>query len=203
MAKRRKTKKGGRRRRRVGAFMGGKDTALKLAALAGGFLLGKTINAQIAKVNVKTVPATATTPATTTTMVPQTVVTVAELGIGGLLLLRKGGSGTAGMVTKVAGGVLAGAGLRNAFGQMGIMAGYQSVPVIGRHRMAGYQSVPVIGANKMPVQLSGQTPSQLQGFRVNGYKPTGSSVGVMGSIGAIDSGVGSGITTSCGSGYMG
>lgn len=202
MAKRRKTKKGGRRRRRVGAFgMGGKDTALKIAAIAGGFLLGKTINAQIAKVNVKTVPATATTPATTTTIVPQTVVTVAELGIGGLLLLRKSGSGTAGMISKVAGGVLAGVGLRNALGQMGIMSGYQSVPVIGRHRMAGYQSVPVIGANKMPPQLSGKTPMQLQGFRVNGYTPTGS--GVMGSIGAIDSGVGSGITTSCGSGYMG
>lgn len=202
MAKRRKTKKGGRRRRRVGAFgIGGKDTALKIAALAGGFLLGKTISAQIDKVNVKTVPATATTPATTSTMVPKTVITVAELGIGGLLLLRKGGTGTMGMVTKVAGGVLAGVGLRNALGQMGIMSGYQSVPVIGRHRMAGYQSVPVIGANKMPPQLSGKTPAQLQGFRVNGYTPTGSSVGVMGGIGSIDNG--SGITTSCGSGYMG
>jgi len=202
MSKRRKTKKGGRRRRRVGAFgMGGKDTALKIAAIAGGFLLGKTISAQIDKVNVKTVPATATTPATTSTVIPKSVVTIGELGIGGLLLLRKGGSGTMGMVSKVAGGVLAGVGLRNALGQMGIMSGYQSVPVIGRHRMAGYQSVPVIGANKMPPQLSGKTPAQLQGFRVNGYTPTGSSVGVMGSIGSAENG--SGITTSCGSGYMG
>jgi hypothetical protein len=202
MSKRRKTKKGGRRRRRVGAFsMGGKDTALKLAAIAGGFFLGKTVNDKINSLNTKVVPATATTAATTTTMVPSAVITVGELGIGGLLLLRKGGTGTMGMVTKVAGGVLAGVGLRRALGQMGIMSGYQSVPVIGRHRMAGYQSVPVIGNSKMPVQLSGGTPSQLQGFRVNGYKPTGSSVGVMGSIGSADNG--SGITTSCGSGYMG
>ncbi len=201
MSKRRKTKKGGRRRRRVGAFgMGGKDTAIKLAAIAGGFLLGKSINAQIDKVNTKVVPATATTAATTTTMVPKTVVTVGELGIGALLLLRKS-SGTMGMVTKVAGGVLAGVGLRNALGQMGIMSGYQSVPVIGRHRMAGYQSVPVIGNNK-PGQLSGKTPTQLQGFRVNGYTPTGSNMGVLGSMGAIENG-GSSLTTSCASGCMG
>jgi hypothetical protein len=202
MAKRKKTKKGGRRRRRVGAFgMGGKDTAIKIAAIAGGFFLGKSVNDKINSLNTKTVPATATTAATTTTVVPSAVITVGELGLGGLLLLRKGGAGTMGMVTKVAGGVLAGVGLRRALGQMGIMAGYQSVPVIGRHRMAGYQSVPVIGANKIPVQLSGKTPAQLQGFRVNGYTPTGSSVGVMGSIGSADNG--SGITSSCSSGYMG
>jgi hypothetical protein len=202
MAKRKKTKKGGRRRRRVGAFgMGGKDTAIKIAAIAGGFFLGKSVNDKINSLNTKTVPATATTAATTTTVVPSAVITVGELGLGGLLLLRKGGAGTMGMVTKVAGGVLAGVGLRRALGQMGIMAGYQSVPVIGRHRMAGYQSVPVIGANKMPVQLSGKPPAQLQGFRVNGYTPTGSSVGVMGSIGSADNG--SGITSSCSSGYMG
>lgn len=203
MPKRKKAKRRGRRRGRVGAFgFGGKDTGIKLAAIAGGFLLGKTINDQIDKVNVKTVPATATTPATTTTVVPKTVVAVGQIGIGGLLLLRKGGTGTTGMVLKVAGGLLAGAGLRTALVQMGVMSGFQSVPVIGRHRMAGYQSVPVIGQNKMPPQLSGKTPMQLQGFRVNGYTPTGSrGVGVMGSIGATEGG--SGITTSCGSGYMG
>ena len=200
MPKRRKAKKGGRRRRRVGAFgMGGKDTGLKLAALAGGFLLGNTINSQLDKLFTKTTAATATTPATTTAP-PSTMLTVGELGIGGLLLLRKS-TGTIGMVSKVAGGLLAGAGLKRGLKAIGIMSGYQSVPVIGRHRMAGYQSVPVIGANKMPPQLSGKTPSQLQGFRVNGYTPTGSSVGVMGGIGAVDGG--SGITTSCGSGYMG
>jgi hypothetical protein len=200
MSKRRKTKKGGRRRRRVGAFMGGKDTALKLAAVAGGFFLGKAINEKINALNLKTTPATATTAASTTTIIDGNIVTVAELGIGGLLLLRKGGTGTMAKVTKIAGGVLAGVGLRRALGQMGIMAGYQSVPVIGRHRMAGYQSVPVIGNSKLPVQLSGK-PAQLQGFRVNGYTPTGSGVGVMGSIGAADNG--SGITNSCSSGYMG
>jgi hypothetical protein len=202
MPKRKKAKKGGRRRR-VGAFgIGKQDTGLKILALAGGFFLGKTINAKLDSINTKTVPATATTAATTTTVVPADLLSIGEIGIGGLLLLRKGGTGTAGKVAKIAGGVLAGAGIRRVFGTLGFMSGYQGVPVIGRHRMAGFQSVPVIGANKMPVQLSGKTPAQLQGFRVNGYTPTGSGVGVMGSIGGVEGG--SGITTSsCGSGYMG
>lgn len=199
MAKKKKVKRRSRRGR-VGAFgLGGKDTGLKIAALAGGFLLGGKINAQLNKLNTKVVPATATTAASSTTVIPDDFITVGEIGIGGLLLLRKGGTGMTGKAMKVAGGLLAGAGIRRVFGAMGLMSGYQSVPVIGRHRMAGYQNVPVIG-NKLPPQLSGK-PAQLQGFRVNGYQPTGSGVGVMGSIGAIDGG--SGITTSCGSGFMG
>ena len=91
-----------------------------------------------------------------------------------------------------------GAGIRRALSVMGIMSGYQAVPVIGRHRMAGYQNTPVLGG--VPPQLSGR-PAQLQGFRVNGYRPTGS--GVMGGIGAIAEGAGSGITNSGGGGYMG
>lgn len=193
-----------RRRRHVGALgLKGKDTGLKLAALAGGFFLGKSINGMIDSLAVKMSPATGTTAVTsniTGSNIPTVAATVGEVGVGGLLLMMKKRPGTTGMILKVAGGVLAGAGLRRAIGQMGFMNGYQSVPVIGRHRMAGYQSVPVIGQRTIPAQLAGgNTPAQLQGFRVNGYTPTGS--GVMGKIGAIEGG--SGITNSSGGGYMG
>lgn len=201
----RRKKRSSRRRRagRVGALgLTGKDTGLKLAALAGGFFLGKGVNAQIDKLFAQMAPQAGTTASTGNiagSSISTTVATVGEIGIGGLLLLRKKG-GMVGNIMKVTGGLLAGAGLRRAVGQMGFMNGYQSVPVIGRHRMAGYQSVPVIGQKTIPSQLSGgKTPAQLQGFRVNGYTPTGS--GVMGSIGAVDGG--SGITNTGGGGCMG
>lgn len=189
------------RRRHVGALgLKGKDSALKLAALAGGFFLGKAVNGMIDKLAVKVSPQTGTTANANNiagSNVPAVAATVGEIGIGGLLLIRKKSPGMLGMVLQVTGGILAGAGLRRALGSMGIMSGYQSVPVIGRHRMAGYQSVPVIGRSNMPAQLAGQ-PAQLQGFRVNGYTPTGS--GVMGKIGAVDGG--SGITNTGGGGCM-
>lgn len=195
MAKRRSGhhKKRGRRRRRVGAVsmksLTGK-TGIKLLSVAAGIAFGKQINAQIDKMNTKTDASGATT-----TRVPTSMLTLGEIGIGGLLMMYKK-SGTTGTVVNVVGGVLAGVGVRRALAQAGIMAGFQSVPVIGRHRMAGFQSVPVIGNRRMPTQLSGRVPSQLQGFRVNGYIPTGSGVGAMGSVPG-----GSGIST--GSGYMG
>jgi hypothetical protein len=97
-----------------------------------------------------------------------------EIGLGGLLLLSKKKS----MPMTIAGGILAGAGLKLALKKTGIISGYQSVPVIGanRHRMAGYQSVPVLGNTGMPPQLAGKLPGQLQGFRVNGYGSQGSGV---------------------------
>lgn len=197
MAKKRK-KHGRRRSRRVGAFkLGGKDTGLKLAALAGGFFLGDMINGRIDSLLTKTTAATATTPATTSST-PTMLATVGELGLGGLLLMRKKQPGAIGMAVPVVGGLLAGAGIRRALKQLGVMTGYQSVPVIGRHRMAGYQNVPVIGRTPTPPQLAGR-PGQLQGYRVNGYTSAGS--GVMGSVGAVDSG--SGITNTGGGGYMG
>lgn len=200
--RKRHTRHHGRRRRRrgVGALkLGGKDIGLKLAAVAGGWFLGGVVNTAIDKVLPKT-----TDPVPVPTKNGQIMATAGEIGIGGLLLLRRS-SGTSGMVQKVAGGLLVGAGLKRALHVMGVISGYQNVPVIGRHRMAGYQNVPVIGAT--PPQLAGKTPAQLQGFRVNGYTPAGSGVGayipsgsgVMGSIGNCDGG--SGITNT-GSGYM-
>lgn len=205
MHHRRKKHSARRRRRHVGAFkLKAGSTGLKLAAVAGGFFLGKGINEAIDKLIAKASPTSTTT--TTTTAASSntgTIASVAEIGVGGLLLMRKGG-GKMAMPLTIAGGILAGAGLRRVIGQLGFMNGFQSVPVIGRHRMAGYQSVPVIGQRVVPPQLAGPTvPPQLMGFRVNGgmgaYTPTGS--GVMGKIGAVDGG--SGITNSGGGGYMG
>lgn len=194
MARGRKRTQKRRRSRRVGGFkMGGKDTGVKLLAVGAGFLLGNMINAAVDKMLPKT---TDTVPVPTKGA--QTAAMVGELGLGGALLLMKAG----GTVGKVAGGVLAGAGLKRALSVLGIMSGYQSVPVIGRHRMAGYQQTPVIGA--IPAQLSGRTPPQLSGYRpagsgVGAYTSQGS--GVMGSIGSCESGNGSGLNHT-GSGYM-
>jgi len=182
-----------RRRRHVPGFGGGKKgTMLKLAAIAGGYLLADKINEQIGKY-VTTSSGTSSTGAALT--VPNTKLMMGgEIGLGALLLLRKG-KGTTGMVMTVAGGLLAGAGLKLALKQAGVITGYHNVPVIGRHRMAsGYQSVPVIGGT--PAQLSG-TPGQLQGYRVGQYGSQGSGV-IAGFKGAAN---GSGIMTS-GSGYM-
>jgi len=151
--------------------------------------LADTVNGEIDKVNTPApTPATATSPATQRSpYLSGTVVMAGELGIGALLLLSKKKSGTMGMVKTVAGGVLAGAGLKRALKSFNIISGYQSVPVVGR-RMGGYQGVPVIGAVR-PSQLAGG-PGQLQGgngFRVNGmnnngYVPTGSGSRVMGAV---------------------
>ncbi len=198
----RKKAKHHRRRRRVGALgLGGKDIGLKIAALAGGFFLGDQINGFLNHVTTKTTPATATTPATTGPT-PNNLLSIGEVGLGGLLLLKRSG-GTLGMAMKVGGGIIAGAGVRRVLQTMGVMksiSGYQNVPVIGRHRMAGYQNVPVIGQRVTPPQLAGKIPGQLQGYRVNGYKSSGS--GVMGSVGSSDNASGSG-RLYAGSGYMG
>lgn len=162
-------KKKHKRRRRVGAmsFGGKKDVGLKLLAVAGGFLLGDTINTQLDKV----LPTQKD--ATTNVEGPnQTIGIIGEIGLGGLLLMRKKKN----MILTIGGGVLAGAGLRRVAKKMGILKGYQNVPVIGRHRMGGFQSVPVIGNTVIPAQLSGSAPAQLQGYRVNGYVPHGSGV---------------------------
>lgn len=193
MAKRKK-RSHRRRSRRVGALsLGGKkNTGLKLLSVAGGFLLGDMINGAIDKVLPGSTDATTNIKTIDPNM--KRIAAIGEIGIGGLLLLKKKQS----TITTVAGGILAGAGLKRGLYAMGVLKGYQSVPVIGRHRMSGYQSVPVIGNTAMPPQLAGRTPAQLQGYRVNGYTPHGSGMGVLAGENA-----GSGITTNDSSGYMG
>lgn len=183
------------RRRVMGAFGMSertKDMGVKILSIAGGFVLGNAINDTIDKILPKT-----TDPVTHLTSISKTtsnLTAAGEVGIGALLLLKKS-RGTTGTIMKAAGGILAGAGIKRALKTMGVLTGYQSVPVIGRHRMAGYQSVPVIGAN-VPPQLAGKVPAQLQGYRVGAYTPSGS--GVMGNADG-----GSGITSTSGGGYLG
>lgn len=177
MAKKKHHKK--RHHRSVGA-LNPRSPLVMLGSLAVGyFLAADSLNAAIDKFNITPAPG-AGGPATT--KIPGTIVLTGEAGVGALLLLSKKKTGTMGLVKTVAGGILAGAGLKRALKTFGIISGYQSVPVIGR-RMAGYQAVPVIGATR-PAQLAG-SPAQLQGgFRVNGpnngYIPTGSGAKVMG-----------------------
>jgi hypothetical protein len=204
-------KKTKRRHHRVGAMsLNPKSTLVRLASVAAGYFLGDTINsfvdsvtpASIFPVPVATVPPTA--PATGFSALgfnQDTVVGAIEGGLGAMLLMSKG---KASLLKTGAGGILAGAGLHRLLKKTGYVTGYQAVPVIGRHRVAGYQAVPVIG--KIPAQLRGAGgPSQLEGFRVNGYNPTGSGSNIMGKISGLydgrgvagqGSGSGSGITTS-------
>jgi len=82
-----------------------------------------------------------------------------EAGIGALLLLKKGKKT---MITSVAGGVLAGAGLKRFIDAMKAttttttaVTGYKRVPVLN-----GYKSVPVIGMNGYNV------PQGMNGYEV-------------------------------------
>lgn len=163
MAKKRKSYK----RRRVGALsLNTSSPVVKLATVAAGYLLGGTINGVIDRLT----PGTPGADGTVTPSKLATVVKYGQVGLGGYLLLRKKKS----MIGTVAGGILAGAGLRRIMPSMlgsYRVNGYQSVPVIG-----GYQSVPVIG--NVPAQLQG-LPAQLQGY-------TTRRAGVMGSIGRAD-----------------
>jgi hypothetical protein len=200
MAKKGSKKKKGGKRRRMGTTLSAQSPVVKILAVGAGFFVGETVNGAIDKVLPKQAGEVGPgLPGGTISKGTNTAAIVGQVGLGGLLLMGKKG-GTVGLVKTVAGGVLAGSGLRRALKQMGVIKGYQAVPVIGRRRMAGYQNTPVLGAtnNGTPAQLQG-VPDQLQGFRVNGglgfngYGSQGS--GVMGSTGR-----GSGIST--GSDYM-
>jgi len=199
MAKKAKTKK-----RRVGSSkMNPNSNTVKLIAVGAGYLLGDTVNSLLDKIIPASISAPATPPATTGAFdVKKYIVPGAQIGIGGLLLLK----GRPTMIKTLAGGLLAGSGLKRLLVATGTVNGYQSVPVIGarRNRMAGYQSVPVVGG--IPSQLAGQ-PGQLQGgFRVNGYVPTGSNKPVLGSVGSVDlrhaSEAGAGVEIGSSAGYM-
>lgn len=202
MAKKKKAKEGGSSRRRVGGIggMNLNSPAMKLVGVAAGyFLTANMVNNSLDNVlRSPDQPATATTPARPGTVSEnkEMIATVGEVGLGGLLLLKKRQN----LLTFAAGSVAAGAGVKRALKKLGVIKGYQSVPVIGRHRMAGYQSVPVIGVT--PPQLAG-APAQLQGYKVSGgtdygYNSQGS--GVMGST-INPNANGSGIMS--GTGYLG
>ncbi len=173
----------------------------KLLTVAAGYLLADKLNPEIDKLFIGKDPVNPKP-------VPGKMIIVGEIGLGGLLLMGKAKANPTAIDwgKEIVGGVLAGAGLKRALKDMGVIKGFQNVPVIGARRMAGFQSVPVIGGTAgMPSQLSGSTPSQLQGYRVNGrynngYVPHGS--GLHGKVvgNALGNSNGSGLMHS--SGYM-
>ncbi len=164
-----KTKHHGKRRhRRVGALsLGSSGSLLTLAAAAGGFVFADKINPIVDKI-------------VTPTATNQTMVGAIQTGagLGTALYLAKKTRGPVKMIAQVGGGLAAGAGAKRLLKAMGVVSGYQSVPVIGRRHVSGYQSVPVIGG-PTPSQLQGMRPGQLQGYKVNGYRPHGSGVSGM------------------------
>lgn len=88
-----------------------------------------------------------------------------EVGAGTLLVMGKLGKpkGTLGTVVTVAGGILAGAGLKRALKSFGVITGYGMVPVIGAYTpnvsLNGYQKVPVIGGYQTAsVPINGVAP---------------------------------------------
>lgn len=174
-------KKHKKRRRVHGLGSGKKSNLLTLGAIAVGYLAADTINDQIDKIVPKMKDKTGAE-------VPNTTIAMAgELGIGGLLLLKRIGPRGMQMPIKLAAGVLVGAGLKRALKVVGVIKGYQNVPVVsGQHRVTGYQNTPVISG--VPPQLSG-IPAQLSG----GYHSQGSGVGGYNSQG---SGVVAGIAAS-------
>lgn len=179
-----------------------KSLPVRGLAVAVGYFFADQINPLIDKMLPVPVPGAA---ASTFSLTPTSALVYGgEIGIGGALMFMKGKPS---LIKTGIGGLLLGAGLERALKATGVVKGYQAVPVIGRHRMAGYQSTPVINGNGTPAQLAG-TPSQLQGFRVNGYGAQGS--GVLGSVmsglyegaGVNGSASGSGITSTSGSNCM-
>lgn len=157
MARKRKGHKAHRkttRRRRIGALsMNPGSTLMKVGAVAVGYLAAAQIDTVIKKA--------------TGTLDPK-IVAGAELGLGALLLFSKGKPS---MIKTLAGGVLAGVGLKSGLQAFGVINGYSSVPVI-----AGYSSVPAISGYTPSAGLNGYNPSA----GLNGYKSK-----VMGGIGTI------------------
>lgn len=174
--KRKGSKKKTTTRRKVGAAaLNLKNPMVAILPVAGGFFLGDMINDKI------------------DTLLPddklsQKAKGMVEGGLGAALILMKiGKKKTA--VEVVAGGVLAGAGLRRLLKEFGVLngiGGYQSVPAIAnreRRRLNGYGAVPVVGNGGYKTsqyQLNGS----LNG--VGGYNvpPVPAGVGVMGSTGS-------------------
>jgi hypothetical protein len=154
------------RRRKVGAMaLNAKSPLLTYGAMAGGFLMADTINAQVDKV--------------TGTMDDKIKGGITG-GIGAALVYMKLGAKKSPLEV-VAGGVLVGAGVKRLLKAFGILNGFQSVPVLGRRQVNGYGKVPVLGGYQTnPVALNGV---------FNGYQvPRTPGSQVVGSAGGYSNG---------------
>jgi hypothetical protein len=82
-----------------------------------------------------------------------------EVGAGTLLLMGKLGKGKPGMIATVAGGVLAGAGLKRGMRSFGVITGYGMVNVVSGYRpntaLNGYGAVNVVSGYTPNMALTG------------------------------------------------
>lgn len=136
MAKRKRKSGRTTRRRRVGAI-NANNPLVKYGSVAAGYFLSDKINEQLEKV--------------TGDKVDGKILAAAEAGLGLMLMLNKKMAKKP--IVKILGGVLAGAGVKKALTEFGVINGFQDVPVL-----AGYKSVPVLnGYTTAPVAINGFT----------------------------------------------
>lgn len=126
--------------RRMGAldFKPGNPLVQIAAVGIGYFLAADPVNTEIDKLLTKTAADGTKTPPTAST---KKMVGGATAGAGAALVLM----GKKTMVKTLAGGALAGVGLKRLLKEFNVISGFQDVPVLGRRNMAGFQDVPVLG----------------------------------------------------------
>jgi len=160
MAKKKSHKKKHHRRRHVGALaLSPSSPLVMLGSVAIGYFAGTGINSAINML----IPASMKTQQYT-----GKAVAAGQVGLGALLVLSKGKKT---LVKTIAGGLLAGAGVKRAMivfapGTTDTLGGYGQVPVLGAYttngqlgrRVNGYGQVPVVGqlgAYNPPSSLTG------------------------------------------------
>lgn len=161
--KRRRRTTGKRRSKRIGAMsLNPKNPLVLVASVAAGWFGSD----QIFKVIDKAIPTkdTSATDKTQVNVVSDTVLGTGMVAAGGALALL----GKKSMVKTIAGGVMAGAGLKLVLVDQGAIKGFPSVPSVGRRRrMAGFPSVPSVG--RIPESLrGGYSPNRTSVRAING-----------------------------------
>jgi hypothetical protein len=124
--------------RRMGAMALNANSPLVMyGSIAAGFLLGDKINEAIDKA----VPADKVDPK---------LVAAGEVGLGALLLFRKGKKN---LPMVIAGGIALGAGAKRALKSFGIISGYQMIPSV-----SGYQDMRAVNGYPRRNGVSGANP---------------------------------------------
>lgn len=172
-----------KRRSRVGATsLNPKNPLILLASVAAGYLAGDQIYSAIDKM----IPTkdTSATDKTQVNVVSDTMVGAGFAGVGALIALK----GRKTLPKTIAGGVLAGAGIKFILKDQGVIKGFPSVPSIGKRRMSGFNRVPAISGipnslkgyipgrtaaaaslNGIPNSLKGYTPNRMAAYAGAGY----------------------------------
>jgi hypothetical protein len=139
-----------------------KNPLVLVASVAAGYFASD----EIYKMIDKAIPTkdTSATDKTQINAISDTALGGGMAAAGGALALL----GKKSMIKTVAGGIIAGAGLKLVLKDQGVIKGFPSVPSVGRRRMNGFPSVPSVG----------YTPAALRG----GYSPNRTSVSAINGI---------------------